>query len=85
MEIIETDYDYATTLGLEVIAGRTFSPDYATDDSLGVLLTESAARMLDLGTDPVGQRISMPHQDDLMVVGVSSGDVAIPAGFKEKK
>ncbi|MEO0333006.1 MAG: ABC transporter permease, partial [Bacteroidota bacterium] len=47
------DPDYVATLGLEVIDGRGFQEDRASDRE-GILLNESAVRVLGL-TDPVGK------------------------------
>lgn len=52
------DYHYVETLGMQVIAGRNFSPDFPSDSS-GVLINQSAAYRLGLGDNPVGQRLSL--------------------------
>ena len=38
------DFDYASTFGLEVIAGRDFSEQYSTDSTQAVLLNEQAVK-----------------------------------------
>ncbi|KPK85050.1 MAG: hypothetical protein AMS27_08420 [Bacteroides sp. SM23_62_1] len=53
------DYDYIETVGIEMVAGRSFSPEYPSDritDSTAVfLVNEEVVRIM--GTDdPVGQR-----------------------------
>lgn len=46
MRTVYTDFDYAETLGLEIVAGRNFSRDFATDKAHAALLNETAVRML---------------------------------------
>ncbi len=48
------DYNYASTLKLNVIQGRFFSPEYSTDN-LGIVLNETAIRKLGW-KDPIGKR-----------------------------
>ncbi|UCF62850.1 MAG: ABC transporter permease [bacterium] len=65
------DYDFARTLNLELVEGRFFSREVASD-SLAVVLNESAARVL--GYDPpyVGKRVGFPGNSRfyLTIVGV---------------
>lgn len=49
------DWNYADVLGLEMVKGRFFSRDYASD-SLAVILNETAARHMGY-TEPVGKRV----------------------------
>jgi ABC-type antimicrobial peptide transport system permease subunit len=42
---LEVDYDYVKTLGLTLLAGRDFSPQYGTD-SMGLVINEKMARQL---------------------------------------
>ncbi|MFC2096864.1 ABC transporter permease [Bacteroidota bacterium] len=52
---ITADYDFAKTMGLEIVNGRDFSTDFSTD-SLGVLINEAAAKYF--GWDnPIGKEI----------------------------
>jgi len=48
------DYDYLSALGLELVAGRTFSPDFPGDAENAYLINETAARALGWA-DPVGK------------------------------
>ena len=48
--------DYIETMKMELIAGRTFSE--AFQDSLSIILNESAARALGIQDDPIGQTIT---------------------------
>lgn len=50
------DFDYVETMGMELVAGRNFSPDFPSDSTAVILNEEAVAR---LGfTDPIGQKIS---------------------------
>jgi len=53
---ISISYDYARTVGLEFVAGRDFSRDFASDKQ-GVLLNRSAVETIGLD-NPVGQKIT---------------------------
>ncbi|HEX5026378.1 MAG TPA: FtsX-like permease family protein, partial [Agriterribacter sp.] len=46
------DFDYAKTLELTIVAGRDFSPQFATDSSAAVMINRSAAALL--GYTPAG-------------------------------
>jgi putative ABC transport system permease protein len=46
MRTVFTDFDYAETLGLEIVAGRNFSRDFATDKTHAALLNETAVKIL---------------------------------------
>jgi putative ABC transport system permease protein len=61
------DYDFVKTMGMEMIAGRNFSEEYATDPN-AYILNETAVNLLGL-SNPVGSRIT---DNDRMytVVGV---------------
>ena len=50
------DYDYIKTFGMKMKHGRAFSEEFPSDRS-GVILNETAARILELGENPIGQRI----------------------------
>jgi putative ABC transport system permease protein len=46
LAVVEVDYDYLDTYGIELLAGRNFSPEYAADDSSSYILNETAVRKL---------------------------------------
>lgn len=55
MQNWNVDYDYITTMGMEIVQGRNFSRDYGTDSS-AVIINETTARIY--GTeDPIGKEI----------------------------
>jgi putative ABC transport system permease protein len=56
------DAHYIPTLGMQMVKGRNFSPDYPTD-SAGVILNESAVALLGW-KDPLKERLYQP--DDSM-------------------
>jgi putative ABC transport system permease protein len=59
MQFWEADHDYAKTLGLEIIKGRDFSREFATD-STAILINEAAAKILGF-TDPIGKKVTRMH------------------------
>ena len=67
------DFEYVQTLGLKIIAGRNFSPEFVTDSVQSVIVNRSAAKAL--GYEPekaVGKWIRNISQDSLKrsIVGV---------------
>jgi putative ABC transport system permease protein len=69
-DIFNVDYDYVSTLGLEVVKGRAFTRGYPTD-STGVLINETAVEDLGWGhTDPIGKVISRSGGFQYKVLGV---------------
>jgi putative ABC transport system permease protein len=46
LALLAVDHDFAAVYGLEVVAGRAFSKDVATDSTQAVLLNETAVRQL---------------------------------------
>lgn len=53
------DQDYFETMGIKIVDGRNFSPEYKTDASESVIINETAARKF--GWDkPVGKTIRVP-------------------------
>ncbi len=49
------DYDYIPTLGMEIIKGRNFSPQYG-GDSTALIINEATAALIGAG-DPVGKKL----------------------------
>ena len=52
------DNDYVKTLGMQIKAGRGFSPEFVSDSTESVVLNESAVEKFDLGPNPLGKKIS---------------------------
>jgi ABC-type antimicrobial peptide transport system permease subunit len=56
---IQVTHEYGKTINLEFISGRDFSRAYSTDKN-GVIINESAAKLLGLG-NPVGEVLRSPE------------------------
>lgn len=65
---IATEYDYTKTLGIKMLQGRDFSPDYASD-SVSVVVNQATVDVLNL-EDPIGAKIRM-FETDLTIIGVT--------------
>ena len=68
----QVDYDFFSTLGVEVIEGRNFSLDYPSDSSQAVMVNEALVRRMNW-TNPIGKRIRFSGNDSLppaRVIGV---------------
>jgi putative ABC transport system permease protein len=69
-DLFDVDYNYVPTLRLQVIRGRNFSRDFATD-STGVVINETAVSDLGWGhTDPIGKIIIRSGLPEYHVIGV---------------
>ena len=64
---IGVSYDYVKTMHLQLLHGRDFSPEYATDTS-GYLLNEEALRSIGY-KNPIGKQLSM-HGKKGVIIGV---------------
>jgi putative ABC transport system permease protein len=64
---IATTYDFTKTNGVEIVAGRDFSKDHASDTS-SLLLSSSAVKIMGL-KNPIGTPVKY-HGNDFTVVGV---------------
>lgn len=58
------DDDYIPTLGMEIIEGRNFSPDF--NDSLNVIVNESTVKLLGY-EDPIGRKVINPSQNQVQI------------------
>ncbi|MEO0330403.1 MAG: ABC transporter permease [Bacteroidota bacterium] len=73
MNTVFTDTDYVTTLGLTMVAGRNFSPQFSTDTLEAIIINETAAHSLDWSPEEaLGKEIVNPFSDSIprRVVGV---------------
>ena len=61
-------YNFTETVGAQIIAGRDFSPKFATDSTASVLLNEAAVKVMQL-KDPIGARITWEGKP-MNVIGV---------------
>ena len=55
MQVWNVDYNYITTMGMEIIEGRNFSREFGAD-SLGMILNETAVKSAGF-KDPIGKKI----------------------------
>ncbi len=56
------DYRYLATMGMQLVTGRAFSPQYGTDSS-AIVLNETAAKALGWGDKAIGHTITHPDND----------------------
>jgi len=75
MKSINVDHDFVPTLGIEIVDGRNFSTEFATDKKEAVIINETAVKKF--GWDsPVGKTIKAPgsgfpiHWETKTVIGV---------------
>ena len=74
LEYVPVDYDFIDTLGLNVIAGRSFDPTFASDKDRAVMINESAVN--DAGwaspEQSIGKRFASPgsRKPEGIVIGV---------------
>jgi putative ABC transport system permease protein len=64
---VATEYDFTKTLGIRVLEGRDFSPDYKSDTA-AIVINKAAVTAMDL-KDPIGEKITMWEQQ-FTVIGV---------------
>ena len=62
METFRVDHDFFPTLGMEIVKGRNFSPEYGTDSSSAVIINETAAKRYNW-EDPIGKTIRVPGDE----------------------
>ncbi|MCP4726342.1 MAG: FtsX-like permease family protein, partial [bacterium] len=55
MNVINVDFDFLKTYGIEIAHGRDYSRDFSTDTSTAFLMNEKAAEKLGWGKDAVGK------------------------------
>ena len=68
--VYNIDDQYIPVMGMELVAGRNFSP-VAASDSLNVIINETAAKTFGLGDNPVGQMLTANGgKRKLTVIGV---------------
>ena len=63
------DQDYIKTLGLQVLRGRNFSPEFSTD-SAAVIVNETAVHDFGIKGDPIGKTIVYSGQKEYSIIGV---------------
>lgn len=73
------DYDYLKTMGMEIVKGRNFSKDYATD-STAVLITETTAKLFGFN-DPINKTIYAPSESDYFEAMVPLNIIGVVKDF----
>lgn len=63
------DYNFVDFYGMEMVKGRNFKKEIATDRTQAVLINETAARKIGW-EDPIGRRIDYGSNKDMVVIGV---------------
>lgn len=58
MQMWLVDYDYVSTLEMTLLSGRNFSRDFPSDSTESVIVNEAAVEKFELGSDPIGKKIS---------------------------
>jgi putative ABC transport system permease protein len=56
VEGMAVDYNFVNAMGIKIVEGREFSPDYGSDLTQSVMLNEKAVKELGI-TDPVGKKL----------------------------
>lgn len=73
IQALPVDFGFVPTLGLQIVAGRDFSENFATDRNESVILNESAVKVLDL-KNPIGEKLKIPAGNnqlkEVSVIGV---------------
>jgi putative ABC transport system permease protein len=57
LQVWWVDHDYVKTLGMNIIQGRDFSPEFPSDSG-AVILNQAAVQLFGLGDDPIGKKIT---------------------------
>jgi putative ABC transport system permease protein len=76
---VATEYDYAKTLGIPMLEGRDFSPEYKSDTA-AIVLNKAAVVAMGL-KEPIGEKITMWGQQ-FTVIGVMA-DVVMGSASKQ--
>lgn len=56
MDVMSVDHDYLHNMGIQIVKGRNFSPEYASDREQAVIINETAAKRFGWD-DPIGKKI----------------------------
>lgn len=77
-DVIMTEYDYEKTVGLKLLQGRGFSPEFATDSS-AIIINQTTLQRVGF-KEPLGKIIKLDDQP-LTIIGVVE-DVVMKDPFK---
>ncbi len=76
------DYDYFETLQLEMVQGRSFSKEFATDASEGFIVNEEAVKLMGMES-PIGKRLKVFSKEG-RIVGVVKNFHFLPLQYEIK-
>jgi putative ABC transport system permease protein len=62
IKYLMVDYDFTELMGMEILQGRSFSPQFSMDDSIAYIINETAASKMDVA-NPVGLNIEFVHNE----------------------
>jgi putative ABC transport system permease protein len=68
INVVMAEWDYEKTVGLEFIAGRSFSREFKTDSN-AIILNESALKLIGY-KDPIGKTMMLGNQP-LTIIGIT--------------
>ena len=66
METQKIGYDYFETMGMEMVEGRSFSPEFPTDSITGFILNEQALKLSQI-KDPIGKTFGLYGQEGVII------------------
>src|SRR5690606_17510526 len=70
MKDVRVDHEFFDTYGVPIVAGRNFSKEIATDDSIGFIINETAARMAGWSNDEAVGKVLKNGNTQGSVIGV---------------
>jgi putative ABC transport system permease protein len=68
LAVVWCTHDYGRTIGMQMLEGRDFSREFASDTA-SIILNEAAVEYMGL-TDPIGTTIKYGHRSQFKVIGV---------------
>jgi len=69
IQALPADFGFVKSMGLEIVAGRDFSEEYALDDRESAILNEMAVKMFGFEA-PVGEKLQIYGNREVTVIGV---------------
>jgi len=66
MQINAVGYDFFTTLGVKIVQGRSFSPQFSTDADQGYIVNEEALAIMGISS-PIGKKFSYNRKKGTIV------------------
>lgn len=69
IQALPADFGFVKSMGLEIVAGRDFSEEYALDDRESAILNEMAVKMFGFES-PINEKLLVPGNKEVTVIGV---------------